>query len=245
MPITWYETIDSTNSEARRHLGCGDKLSVFAAKYQTAGRGQRGNKWNSTRGQNLTFSILADFYAENMPKVNAREQFALSIVAALSVSDLLEGYGISNTIKWPNDIYIRDRKICGMLLENSLSGTTVSSSIIGIGLNVNQTEFPPELINPTSIAAASGKRLDITDVLDDFLICFQRRFDSLSERDDLKKEYVSRLYRLDNVRRYHDFLTDTDFDGKIKGISDEGLLLVEMPDSSVRKYAFKEISYII
>ncbi len=248
LPITWYETIDSTNSEARRHIGDGDKMSVFAAEYQTAGRGQRGNKWASTRGQNLMFSILADFTAEGMPEVNAGEQFLLSIISALAVSDLLECYGIRNRIKWPNDIYIGDRKICGMLLENSLTGNTIGSSIIGIGLNVNQTEFPPELMNPTSMTRVTGHTYTPEDVLTRLLDCFLNRFRGLSDRNgrkSLKKEYTDRLYRLLSPERYHDCITGNDFRGRIKGISDAGLLLMEMPDDSLRKYAFKEVSYII
>ena len=143
-PITWFESIDSTNSEARRQMETVDKLSVFAAKYQTAGRGQRGNKWSSAAGENLTFSILAPLSGDNRINVRAVDQFNITIVSALAVSDLLTKYGIDNRIKWPNDIYIRNKKVCGMLIENILDRDLVGTSIIGIGINLNQTDFPPE-----------------------------------------------------------------------------------------------------
>ena len=195
-PITWFDTIDSTNSEARRRAesaenGNIDNMSVYAARFQTAGRGQRGNKWTSAAGENLTFSILLYPGKGGNPKVNAIGQFCLSIVSSLSVIDFLSSKNVQASIKWPNDIYVGNKKVCGMLIENCLSGTEVSSSIIGIGINLNQT------------------------------------------------------YRYGKEESYHDCINDEDFKGTIKGISEEGLLLMEMPDKSVRRFAFKELSYII
>lgn len=248
MPITWFETIDSTNSEARRQLDNVDKMAAFAARFQTAGRGQRGNRWSSASGENLTFSILAKPSCGGIPAVTARDQFDISVVSALAVSDLLLSYGIENRIKWPNDIYIKDRKVCGMLIENILGAGDVAASIIGIGLNLNQTEFPPELVNPTSVILASGQRHDPEEVLEDFLGIFQEMFSRLSDTEDvaaLRNKYVSRMYRLGKTHEYYDCTGESPFMGKIKGISGEGMLLMEMPDESIRTFAFKEISYII
>lgn len=248
MPITWFETIDSTNSEARRQLDNVDKMAAFAARFQTAGRGQRGNRWSSASGENLTFSILAKPSCGGIPPVAARDQFDISAVSALAVSDLLLSYGIENRIKWPNDIYIKDRKVCGMLIENILGAGDVAASIIGIGLNLNQTAFPPELVNPTSVILASGQRHDPETVLEDFLGIFQDMFSRLSDKEDvaaLRNKYVSRMYRLGKTHEYYDCAGGSHFMGKIKGISGEGMLLMEMPDESIRTFAFKEISYII
>lgn len=248
MPISWYDTIDSTNSEARRRAADIDKMAVFAARFQTAGRGQRGNRWSSSAGENLTFSILAKFGTAGMPEVNVKDQFILSEASALAVSDYLGSLGLDVRIKWPNDIYVRDRKICGMLIENSVSGTGIGSSIIGIGLNLNQTEFPPELVNPTSVAAASGLRIAPEKALDDFLEFFMRRFSMLNDKDGfrrLRTEYENKMYRIGRLGRYHDCIRGNDFEGRIKGISGEGMLLMEMPDESVGQFAFKEVSYII
>ncbi len=248
IPITWFDSIDSTNSEARRRLPANAKMSVYAAKFQTAGRGQRGNKWSSAAGQNLTFSVLLNFTHPQMPDLAVRNQFLLSIVAALSVSDLLQKLNIRNSIKWPNDIYIGRRKVCGMLIENIVGNADLEYSIIGIGLNLNQTEFPPELVNPTSVLVSSGLRTVPEHVLDDFLDIFSGYMPYLSDIEginEIRNKYVSRLFGLGVSREYHDCLRNVDFTGTIKGISEEGLLLMEMPDKTVSNYSFKEVSYII
>lgn len=248
IPIRWFDSIDSTNSEARRRLPADAKMSVYAAKFQTAGRGQRGNKWSSAAGQNLTFSVLLNFSHPQMPDLAVRNQFLLSIVAALSVSDLLQKLNIRNSIKWPNDIYLGRRKVCGMLIENIVGNAGLEHSIIGIGLNLNQTEFPPELVNPTSVLVSSGLRTVPEDVLDDFLDIFSGYMSYLSDIEGIngiRNKYVSRLFGLGVSREYHDCLRNVDFTGTIKGISEEGLLLMEMPDKTVTNYSFKEVSYII
>lgn len=248
IPITWFDSIDSTNSEARRRLPANAKMSVYAAKFQTAGRGQRGNKWSSAAGQNLTFSVLLNFTHPQMPVLAVRNQFLLTIASALSVSDLLRKLNIRNSIKWPNDIYIGRRKVCGMLIENIVGNAGLEHSIIGIGLNLNQTEFPPELVNPTSVLVSSGLRTVPEEVLDDFLDIFSEYIPYLSDIEginEIRNKYVSRLFGLGVSREYHDCLRNVDFTGTIKGISEEGLLLMEMPDKTVSNYSFKEVSYII
>lgn len=248
IPITWFDSIDSTNSEARRRLPANAKMSVYAAKFQTAGRGQRGNKWSSAAGQNLTFTVLLNFTQPQMPDLAVRNQFLLSIASALSVSDLLRKLNIRNTIKWPNDIYIGRRKVCGMLIENIVGNAGLEHSIIGIGLNLNQTEFPPELVNPTSVLVSSGLRTVPEEVLDDFLDIFSGYMPYLSDIEginEIRNKYVSRLFGLGVCREYHDCLRNVDFTGTIKGISEEGQLLMEMPDKTVTNYSFKEVSYII
>lgn len=248
IPITWFDSIDSTNSEARRQIPVNAKMSVYAAKFQIAGRGQRGNKWSSAAGQNLTFSVLLNFSHPQIPAVAVRNQFMLSVITALSVSDLLLRLDINNSIKWPNDIYIGRRKVCGMLIENIVGNNGLEHSIVGIGLNLNQTEFPPELINPTSVLVSSGVKTVPEKVLDDFLGIFSGYLSYLSDNDginEIRNKYVSRLFGLGIRREYHDCLRNIDFTGTIRGISEEGLLLMEMPDKTITNYAFKEVSYII
>ena len=148
--IMWFKSVDSTNEEARRRISEIDNLSVLSALEQTAGRGQRGNKWTSNAGENLMFSVVLKFSPE-YSGLDARDQFVLNEIAALSVVDFLRSHGIHAQIKWPNDIYVGSRKICGILIENSLRGNRLSSSIIGIGLNINQRNFDVNLPNPTSM----------------------------------------------------------------------------------------------
>ena len=144
--IMWFKSLDSTNEEARRHISDIDNLSVLSALEQTDGRGQRGNIWTSNAGENLMFSIVL-----KSPFLMAEDHFALNEIAALSVADFLSTYGIKAEIKWPNDIYVGEKKICGILIENSFRGKTISTSIIGIGLNINQRNFNVNLPNPTSM----------------------------------------------------------------------------------------------
>ncbi|MGM9738689.1 MAG: biotin--[acetyl-CoA-carboxylase] ligase [Candidatus Cryptobacteroides sp.] len=248
MPITWFDVIDSTNSEAKRRISGIDKMAVIAAKFQTAGRGQRGNRWSSADGENLTFSIALKFGEETGELLKASSQFALSELAALSVHSYLSGLGIEARIKWPNDIYVRNRKICGMLIENALDGEYISSSIIGIGLNLKQKEFPPELMNPTSVSIVTGQDIEPANALADFIPHFTGRLGLLFSRDGrerLQADYLSALYRKDQEHQFRDCSTGEVFNGTIKGISTGGLLSVKMPDGSVKEFSFKEISYIL
>ena len=249
IPVIWFDTIDSTNTEAKRQILSVDKMSVFAAYCQTAGRGQRGNKWLSAPGENLTFTIalrMEGFYTGSQSIIDAKDQFLLSEAAALSVTDWLETQGITASIKWPNDIYVRDKKICGILIENILDGNGLDASIIGIGLNLRQTDFPIELNNPTSVAKIKGSSPGLEEALEGILDSFMVRLNqAFNTKDVLRDSYLDKLYRRDRVYTYRDCRNDTLFEGKIKGISDLGLLLVEMPDRSIEEFSFKEIGYVI
>ena len=144
--IKWYQTIDSTNSQANRELADAPHGSVWVADFQTAGRGQRGNKWESKTAENLTFTILF-----RQVFLHPAQQFCISQICSLGVCRYLRNKGLPAQIKWPNDIYIGNKKICGMLIEHSISGDKLSASIIGIGLNLNQREFMSDAPNPTSL----------------------------------------------------------------------------------------------
>ena len=149
--ILWLDEVDSTNNEALRHISELDNLSVIAAVHQTSGRGQRGNSWLTHAGKNMTFSMVVKFGDGALPPLEASRQFVLTRCVTLGVSDYLESEGIDCSVKWPNDIYVRNKKICGMLIENTLTDTFLTASVIGVGLNVNQNEFPPQLVNPVSM----------------------------------------------------------------------------------------------
>ena len=228
MTIKWLETVDSTQDEIRRQLKVLANLSVVAALNQTAGRGQRGNRWETRPGENLTFSLLLRPGQDGIRPVPAADQFLLSEIATLALFRTLSDYGIPSRIKWPNDIYSGDRKICGMLIENGLLQENISCSIIGIGLNVNQVQFNPALMNPVSMSKITGETYDIREVLDRFL-----------------QRYLSHLYRLGELHSYTDCKSGEVFEGTITGISKRGLLRVGMPDGTIKEFGFKEISYII
>ncbi len=245
--IIWLGEVDSTNSEARRHISDIDNLSVVSALSQSQGRGQMGNTWSSAPGENLTFSIVMK--SEGLNAIRARDQFVLSEAAALTIVEFLSGHDIQAEIKWPNDIYVGNRKICGMLIENSLRGDTISHSIIGIGLNVNQRNFDVNLPNPTSMAIVSGIGTDIRKALEEITDTFRSICETMlasSEgRTRLHSLYLSRLWRLDEEHSYVETATGKAFTGTIKGVSPTGRLLIETADGSLKEFAFKEISYII
>ncbi len=219
--IIWLESVDSTNEEARRHISDIDNLSVLSALEQTDGRGQRGNKWTSNAGENLMFSIVL-----KSPVLMPEDHFALNEIAALSVADFLSTYGIKAEIKWPNDIYVGEKKICGILIENSFRGKTISSSIIGIGLNINQRNFNVNLPNPTSMVLClqnqdtrhkhhnchserSEGPFNIKVCLDGFMDIFTsyhgRFLTSSCDLSPLRQLYLDSLWRSGKPSRFIDY----------------------------------------
>ncbi len=239
--IQWMEEVDSTNNEAARRLAETGNLSVIAAVHQTAGRGQRGNSWLTRAGENLTFSMVVKFGEDAFPPLEASGQFVLTRCVTLGVSDYLESEGIDSKVKWPNDIYVRNRKICGMLIENTLSGSFLAASVVGIGLNVNQSEFPPQLVNPVSMTMLTGKEYDIRAELPKLCGHIRRR---LGRRDNAD-EYASRLYRSGSFNEYVVCSTGKTMRAKIIGVSDRGMLCLETEKGERHEFAFKEISYVI
>ena len=245
--IIWLESTDSTNEEARRRMDICDNMSVLSALSQTAGKGQRGNTWSSDAGQNLLFSIIL----KDEFRIRAYDQFVISKLTALAVTDFLYGHGIKASIKWPNDIYIGKRKICGILVENSLRGEWISSSIIGIGLNVNQRNFDVNIPNPTSMTQedVNGALFDIKMLLDEFMEIFcryaDRYLDMAGGSLQLQDRYISLLWRKDEQHQYVRTADGTTFKGIIRGVSDFGLLIVENEKGESEEFAFKEISYVI
>ena len=247
MTILWLDTVDSTNSEIIRRADTLDNMSVISARAQTAGKGQRGNRWLSSAGSNLTFSILlkedyGQFFLE------AASQFLITEAVTLALTDYLSSRQIKASIKWPNDIYVGDRKICGVLIENSIGGRTLKRSVIGIGLNLNQIEFPADIPNPTSMKQQTGKDYDTHEELESFLEYFRNYAvfpASDSVREEMHRKYLERMYRRDEKHRYLNPGTSEEFFCTIKGTTPVGELLAEMPDGSLKSFAFKEISYIV
>ena len=234
-----FEELTSSNDEAAEaRYREGDTVWV---ERQTAGRGQRGHRWESAEGENLTFSTVFE------PTFLAPErQFLLSEAAALGLCDTLARHGIEARIKWTNDIYVGDRKITGMLIENKLQGGGIVRSVAGIGLNVNQTVFDPALPNPVSMAAATGRRFDRRKVLDELLADLTARYAMLRDggAETLQRDYRRLLYRRDEEHWYA--LPDgSRFRGTIRGAEPSGALIVESADGATRSYLFKEIEFVL
>ena len=229
----------STNDEARdpkyRH---GD---VVWAERQTAGRGQRGHAWSSAEGETLTFTLLLE------PRfLPVGKQFLLSEAVALALVDTFGHYGIGTRIKWTNDIYAGDRKIVGMLLEHNYSGPNLARSIVGIGINVNQTAFDPALPNPVSMAQLAGRPFDRAEVLETFLMKCRVRYGQLERGEEalLQEDYRHRMYRLGERHRYR-IPGRGECEAAIEGVRPTGELLLRHADGSLGEYLFGEIEFVV
>jgi BirA family biotin operon repressor/biotin-[acetyl-CoA-carboxylase] ligase len=229
----------STNDDARD-----DKYregDVVWADFQTAGRGQRGHIWHSQKGENLTFSVVLE-----PTFVPIAEQFSVSEIVALSLVDMLAEYGIEAKIKWTNDIYVGDKKLVGILIEHSLASTTLRRTIVGVGVNVNQTEFDSSIPNPVSMAQLLGRQLDIEEVLKCFLDHLQRNYNTLREgaEEVLHERYNSQLYRKGEWHTYA-CPSGEKFQAKIVGTAPSGALCLENKDGETKDYLFKEVEFVI
>lgn len=247
--IIWLQNVDSTNNEALRRMDGLDNMSVISAYCQTAGRGQKGNRWSSTAGENLTFSLVLKFTDSpekaygDIKYIEAVNQFIINEITTIAVVNFLAAHDVEAKIKWSNDIYVGDRKICGILIENSVSGRHLSRSIIGIGINVNQKEFPPELPNPTSMVREGCTPLSVESLLSEFMDCFR---DAMALNPvQLREQYLSLMYRRGTEHSFRDLLTGKVFTGTIIGIDPIGRLVILPGDSTAPlTFGFKEIAFI-
>ncbi|MGE3652646.1 MAG: biotin--[acetyl-CoA-carboxylase] ligase [Flavobacteriales bacterium] len=209
---------------------------VVVAKNQVQGKGQRGNTWESENGKNLTFSILLK------PNVLIEEQFVLSQVVSLGIYDFLAKMGFEQVaIKWPNDIYVDGKKIAGILIENTLSANKISNCIVGVGLNVNQTQFSTNL-NATSLAILTDKEVDLEQLLSDLLKHIEYRYLQLkaSKNTQLKQDYLNVL--LGYQKPLHYLVNNGRVTGIIRGVSAIGKLQVEI-NAQLKEFDLKEISF--
>lgn len=194
--IIWLKLTDSTNDEARRRLDALDNLSVLAAEIQTAGRGQGDHTWTSAPGQNLTFTLVLKF--PPCAPIATSEILLITQAVTGGIRRYLLSKGVESRIKWPNDIYVGDRKICGILIENILDGKQVSSSMIGIGLNLNQDRFPADLPNPVSLRQLTGRTYDLRTelvLLREALKKTAFLLDSQEGRSELSRDFDAFVFR--------------------------------------------------
>ena len=236
-----YAEIDSTNEEMNRLLGTGplEEGTVIRAEFQTAGKGHRGNTWTSERGRNLLFSILLK--PVSLPVERA---FDLSRITSLSLLEVLAKQSLESLIKWPNDILAGSRKICGILIENSITGKRIGHSIIGVGLNVNQDRFDPGIPAPTSMLLEKGCQFDRNSLLEQFRSAMEGWYRELlaGNYGRIQEAYLARLYRVGAPARYSD--GNRTFTASILGVLPGGELELQLEGGGIRKYAFKEIEYV-
>ena len=196
--IIWLKLTDSTNDEARRRLDVLDNLSVVAARTQTSGRGQGDHTWTSEPGQNLTFTVVLKF--PPCAPLAASEILRITQAVTHALREYLLSKGVAARIKWPNDIYVGDKKICGILIENILGGKQVAASMVGIGLNLNQLRFPADLPNPVSLRQVTGRRYDLREelvLLREELKKSASLLDSQEGRTELARYFDAYVFRKD------------------------------------------------
>lgn len=244
--IKWYETIDSTNIEAVKQFNSLNDFEVIASKFQTEGRGQRGTKWESAKGENITLSIIL-----KPDGIKAENQFIISQMVSLGILKYLKERGVKAKIKWPNDIFVGDKKIAGVLIEHLLSGDNLSGSIVGIGLNLNQVNFHHSTPNPTSLRRESNLEYNLDDEINDLLGSIYQIYQSFKgygsdrELNRIESQYHNSLYRLDQFHQYIETPSNVVITSKITGIARNGCLTMENEDGITKEYSFKEIKYIL
>lgn len=241
------QEIDSTNNYAHNWIANNEPIdgTVIIADHQTAGRGQFGNIWKTSAGQNLTFSIVY------LPKfLLATDAFYLNMCISLGIiNGLTQSFPtLDIKIKWPNDIYIGDRKVAGILIENSISGNYLKNSIIGIGLNVLQTEFDPKIPNPTSLLLENKSTIELQDILNIILVKIEQEYLVLRSGNfsAILAKYNSFLFRKEIFANYRipSINTENKILGKIIRVAGDGKLEIEFVEGKKHFY-FKEIEYVI
>jgi BirA family biotin operon repressor/biotin-[acetyl-CoA-carboxylase] ligase len=235
--------VDSTNSFLKNLLSNSKPVpegTVIMAEEQYAGRGQQQNTWHSEPGKNLTFSLLLKPHF-----LAIGDQFDLNRAASLGVYDALQpilGDGLK--IKWPNDIYYGDRKLGGMLIENTIQGGQLKDSVIGIGLNINQENFPSGASNATSVKQILQKDYDLTLLLSEICKYIEVYYLKLKagQIDFVRNAYLSRLYWLNEVKSFES--NQQVFNGTVKNVLPNGLLVIEDTNGQQLEFNLKELKFL-
>lgn len=236
--------VDSTNNYLKKLTSNSEPLpegTVIMAEHQFAGRGQLDNVWHAEPGKNLTFSLLL-----RPSFIAVEKQFILNMLVSVALSNVLLKYlPLGLSVKWPNDIYIGDKKIGGVLIENTLVGSNIKQSIIGIGLNINQSVFDDSLKERTvSISQILQQDVNLMVLLNEICTQIEQLYLRMKSGADttLRNLYVSRLYRLNKLAKYR--TNDNVFEGMIEGISPAGLLQIKPLNGQVVEFGFREVAFI-
>ena len=235
----YLEETDSTNDFLRHYTPEEDEdMTVVWTDFQRKGRGQGSNQWESEAGKNLTFSVLI-----HPDKVRAQDQYIISMAVAETMHRFLSGMvDAAIQIKWPNDIYVGDSKIGGILIENHLSGEHIKDCIIGIGLNVNQTVFVSDAPNPISMRMIDDREWNCEEVLQGLISELVWQFQHF-RFDIIRKKYRRHLYRREGFYPYRD--AEGEFEAEMLEVENDGHLVLLDTEGRQRRYAFKEVAYVI
>ena len=240
-PVFFFNTLDSTNEKLHEMVREQNRqeLTVIITTDQTAGRGQEGNRWESEKGKNITLSILL-----KPVFLDPQNQFYISKTVSLAIVATLEHIGLQPEIKWPNDIFADNKKIAGILIENTLLGNSLAASVAGIGINVNQEKFSAAAGNPVSVRNILGKETDIQTLTNDLLLNMLEWYETLRSGDleKIDAAYLDKLSRIPGFFRYKD--SSGIFQAEIAGIEPSGILILKDAEGKERRYAFKEVEFL-
>ena len=242
MKIIKLDAIDSTNSYLKKLLNKEslDDLTVVVSKHQTQGKGRNGNVWLNKPSLNLAFSIYKRFSDFEIDK-----KFMLNVISSISVYETLKKYNLLDlTIKWPNDIMTANKKISGILIENNVRGNSIKNSVIGIGININQSEFK-NLPNATSIFIETGKLNSIDIIAQELQKALEKNFNLFKiNENELIKNYNSLLYKKNEISNFsaNDM---SKFQGKIIKVGIDGKITIRVSNKQLSKYSESEIKLII
>lgn len=240
--VQHFEVISSTNAYAIDLLAktTPSEGTVISAGFQEAGRGQIGSSWTATAGKNLLLSVIL------YPKwLAARQQFSLSQAVSLAVADTISTLsGKQAQVKWPNDVYLEDKKLAGILIQNSLSGAYLQWSVVGVGLNVNEANFPPVLKKAGSLRLNTGQEQDLEQVQHLLFQRLEHRYLQLKSNPRIiKADYLRYLYRYQEWHPFVDPSTNQEFAGQIIGVQENGKLAIQKADNSVQYFDLKEVQF--
>lgn len=241
--IIWLDETDSTNNYLKSYIPASDeKICVAVADYQEAGRGQGDNTWESERGQNLLFSIMV-----HPLMVPVHSQFLLSMAEGLALKEALDKYTDSITLKWPNDVYWKDKKIGGTLIENTLGGGHIKNCVFGTGIDVNQTEFKSSAPNPISLKNILGSDVDRKKLMDEIIESFTKYYAMIEngQYGEISALYHLALYRKHGFFNYRDVKTGEVFEAAIIEVADDGTLVLRDRQGIISEYRFKEIETVL
>ena len=209
---------------------------VVWTDFQTEGKGQIGNSWEAEKGKNLLFSMV--LYPKQIP---VDEQFLISQIVSVAIKKALDKYAGNVTIKWPNDIYWNDKKLGGILIENSLQGGKIKSTVIGIGLNINQAKFVSDAPNPVSLLQISGKSSNRKSILNQIIRNVMELYTDMNV-EKIREEYSASLYRKSG---FHIFSTENEtFKAQLISTHPDGQLELETESGERRGYYFKEVQFV-
>ena len=219
-----------------------EEFTTVCADYQTAGKGQRGNSWEAAKGANLLFSFVC--YPTFVP---IRQQFVLSQLISLGIKETLDEYCSDISIKWPNDIYWKEKKICGILIENDLQGNSIGRCISGIGLNINQEVFLSDAPNPISLKQITGKHYQRETILEKVMQRIEQSYQKLKEDSAYASElatcYAASLFRREGLHCFQD--KDGLFNARLVRVEADGRFVLMDEVNQERSYLFKEVQYVL